>query len=72
MLEAVTDIGAQKAAHVSEDVAAGPDGLIFIDAEHITGQPIDAYCDNQRLDVRTRLTLLRKSAKQFILLINML
>jgi eukaryotic-like serine/threonine-protein kinase len=57
VLEAVSDPEDQKAAHISKVFGAGPDGLVSVDAEHITGQPIDEYCDNQRLDVRSRLTL---------------
>jgi eukaryotic-like serine/threonine-protein kinase len=40
-----------------EDVGTGPDGRIYIAAEHVIGQPIDQYCDSQKLDVRSRLTL---------------
>src|SRR5690606_6651679 len=33
------------------------DGQPFIVMEHVEGKPIDAYCDEQHLDVRDRLLL---------------
>jgi eukaryotic-like serine/threonine-protein kinase len=40
-----------------EDVGTGPDGWIYIAAEHVIGQPIDKYCDRRQLDVRSRLMI---------------
>jgi serine/threonine protein kinase len=42
------------------DAGATPDGLPYFVMEHIAGQPINIYCDSNRLSVDERLWLFRK------------
>jgi non-specific serine/threonine protein kinase/serine/threonine-protein kinase len=42
------------------DAGTAPDGRPFIVMEYVDGQPIDRYCDEARLDVRSRVELFRR------------
>jgi non-specific serine/threonine protein kinase/serine/threonine-protein kinase len=39
------------------DGGATPDGLLFLVMDYVDGEPIDQYCDSQRLDCSARLRL---------------
>ena len=55
-------LGSLAHAHIARlyDAGVAEDGQPYLALEHVEGQPITAYCDEHRLDVRGRVQLLQQ------------
>ena len=55
-------LGSLTHAHIARlyDAGVADDGQPYLALEHVEGQPITAYCDERRLDVRARVQLLQQ------------